>query len=171
MEVTAGVGSRESLAAFNVVQLVPCEEYVGYSLLEVSSVDCLLLPLLVSVALGLSVLSNAVAVVMGHGSGGVLLSDLLQLAPLLEDLLGLDIFNGGQLLSVELVATEAVKVHLLAKLLVLDADLLEDVGDLLTLQDGLVVHAGDGVEDGPHHLGVVDLAFVVSDVEAENYFI
>ena len=131
----------------------------------------MLFPLLVSMALGLSVLSHAVAVVMGHGGRGVLLSDLLQLAPLLEDLFSLDIFNGGQLLSVELVAAEAVEVNLLAKFLVLDADLLQGVGDLLTLQDGLVVHAGDGVEDGPHHLGVVDLAFVVSDVEAENYFI
>lgn len=42
---------------------------------------------------------------------------------------------------------------------------------MLAIQHGLVIHTGDRVEDCPHDLRVVDLAFVVANVQAENNLI
>lgn len=98
----------------------------------------------------------------------VLLVLVLEVSPLGQDLHGLDVLNGGQLLSIVLVAAQGVQVDLLAKSLVLVLHHLQDGVDLLAVQHLLVVHTCDGVEDGPHHLGVVHSAEVVTDVQAED---
>lgn len=55
-----------------------------------------------------------VAVVVHHSGTGVLLADRLELPPLLEDLLRLDVLDGGEFLAVELVAAQAIEVDFLS---------------------------------------------------------
>ena len=92
--------------------------------------------------------------------------------PFDEDLLGLDVLDGSQLISVVLVATQRIQGHLLTKsLFVLLLHNLKDVVDLLAIVHFVVIDSHDGVEDSPHHLGVEHLAFVVPDVQTKDYFI
>jgi hypothetical protein len=94
--------------------------------------------------------------------------DDLEVSPLGQDLHSLDVLDGGKLLPVVLVTTERVKVDLLAQALVLGLDKLQDVDDLLTVQNLVVIHTSDRVENGPHNLWIVHSSEMISDVEAEN---
>ena len=53
-------------------------------------------------------------------------------------------------------------------MLILVLDELHDVDDLLTAKDFVIVHTGDGVEDCPHDLRIVDSSVMVSDIETED---
>jgi len=98
----------------------------------------------------------------------LLLLLVLEVSPLGENLHSLDVFDGCQLFSVILVTAKSVQVELLTQALVLVLNLLQDVVDLFAVKYLLVVHTGDGVEDGPHDFWVVDSTKMISDVEAED---
>lgn len=98
----------------------------------------------------------------------LLLTVSAELVPFLENLLGLNIFDGSQLLAIELVAAERVEIYLLAEAFEFEAELLQDVDDLLTAEHLLVVHTSDRVENGPHDLRVVHSALVISDIQTED---
>lgn len=89
---------------------------------------------------------------------GLAVSQLVVLVrlPSVEDLDGLDVLDSCELLAVILVATELVEVDALAKTLVLHFDNLEDILDLLAIKNILIVHSGNGVEDSPHNLRVIN---------------
>lgn len=70
-------------------------------------------------------------------------SHVFEVLPLGEDLHGLDVLDGGQFVPVVLVAAEGVQIHFLSEALVLPLDDLQDVGDLLTVVDFLVVDSYD----------------------------
>lgn len=93
---------------------------------------------------------------------------VLEVAPLCQNLHGLNVFNGCQLLPIIFVAAKRVKVQLLSETLVLILHDLQDEVDLLAVEHLLVVHACNRVEDGPHDLRVVHSAEVVANVQTED---
>ena len=68
---------------------------------------------------------------------------VLEVSPLGQDLHGLDVLDGSELLSVVFVSAQGVKIYLLAKTLVLVLHDLQDGVDLLAVQDLLVIHTRD----------------------------
>lgn len=98
----------------------------------------------------------------------ILLVLVLEVSPLGQDLHGLNVFDGGQLLPIIFVAAQRVEVDLLAEAFVLVLDNLQDVVDLLAVEDFLIVHTRDGVEDGPHYFGVVHSTKMITNVQAED---
>jgi hypothetical protein len=80
----------------------------------------------------------------------------------------LNILDCSQLISVVLVATEGVKVHLFAEAFVLSLDNLEDVGDLLTVVDLLVIDSYNRVENGPHDLRIVNSSKMITNIQTED---
>ena len=65
---------------------------------------------------------------------------VLEVSPLGQDLHGLNVFNGRQLLSIVLISAKSVEVDLFAESLVFVLHDLQDGVDLLTIQYLLVVH-------------------------------
>lgn len=92
------------------------------------------------------------------------LVSVLKLSPFVQNLHCLNVFDGCQFFSVVFVSTECVKIKLFTKTFILVLDNLQERVDLLTAQYFLVIHTGDGVEDGPHDLGVVHSAKMVTNV-------
>ena len=74
----------------------------------------------------------------------------------------------GNLFALVYVATDRIKVDLLAKTSVLVFNRLDDDLILHTLEHLLIVHAGNLVEDTPHEFVVVDATQVITDFEAED---
>ena len=73
----------------------------------------------------------------------VLDAHVLEVLPFGKDLHSLDVFNGGQLISVVLVAAQRIEVHFLSKAFVLSLHNLENVCDLLTFIDFVVIDSND----------------------------
>lgn len=93
---------------------------------------------------------------------------VLEVAPLGQNLHGLDVFNGCQLLPIIFVAAKRIKIDLLSETLVLVLHDLQDEVDLLAVEYLLIVHACNRVEDGPHDLRVVHSAEMVANIETED---
>lgn len=70
-------------------------------------------------------------------------SVLSELMPLLEDLLGLNILNSSQLLTIELIATQSIQINFLTKPFELESDFLENINNLFTAKNFLVIHTSD----------------------------
>ena len=96
---------------------------------------------------------------------------VFEVAPLRQDLHGLNILDCRQLLPVVFVAAEGIQVNLLSKAFIFMLDHFEDVVDLLAVKHLLIIHASDRMEDSPHYLRVVDSTKVVSNIETKDNFV
>ena len=70
-------------------------------------------------------------------------SEILEVPPLGQDLHGLNVLDCCKLISVVLIAAQGVEIYLLSEAFVFSLNDLEDVGDLVTVVNFLVIDTND----------------------------
>ena len=164
-----GVDALEALLLDIVLALTLAEASIAAHILHGVAVSLAILGLVdLSSWWGFLVLARRQDRLLHHDLVLVLLVLVLEVSPLGQDLHGLDVLDGSELLSVVLVSAQGVKIYLLAKTLVLVLHDLQDGVDLLAVQDLLVIHTRNRVEDSPHDFWVIHSAEMVTNVQAED---